>query len=578
MASHDVASSREDQASWPWLKAYPSGADWHKTYEPAPIYALLDRAVADHPDKICTDFMGRTLTYAQIGRLMDETAAGLQELGVGRGTRVGLLLPNSPTFVVYYFAILKAGGVVVNYNPLYTVSELAEQVRDSQTELMITLDLRVLFDKVEALLSQGVLSRAVVASFPALLPSTKAMLFRLFRRRDLARPAASPLGERIIFDADVRKPGATASLEPIDPTTELAVLQYTGGTTGTPKGAMLTHANVYINTLQVCDWGPTLIEGKERVLAILPFFHVFAMTAVMNAAIARAAAMIIMARFKLDDALALIHSGKPTILPGVPTLFNAIINHPKLSSYDLSSLKYCISGGAALPLEVRQRFEKLSGCPIVEGYGLSEASPVVTCNPIGEPAKDNSIGLPLPGTIVSLRDVDDPEREVGPGETGELCVKGPQVMLGYWNNPEETAKAFTKDGFLRTGDIACMDEDGSFSIVDRIKDLIICSGFNVYPRRIEEAIYTHPDVVEVTVIGIEDPYRGEAPKAFVKLREGAQVSEGDLIKHLGSRLSKIEMPAAIEFRDELPKTLIGKLSKKELKEEERQRRAKGLAG
>lgn len=572
MASHDVASPSEHEGSWPWLKRYPRGVDWHRSYVPAAIYTLLDRAVAEHPDKVCTDFMGRALTYGHIGQLVEETAAGLQAMGVTRGTAVGLLLPNTPTFVVYYFAILKAGGVVVNYNPLYTVEELSHQVRDSQTELMITLDLHVLFDKVETLINDGVLKGAVVASFPALLPTAKAALFRLFKRRDLVRPLASPAGTSITLDADVRQAGAKPSLIPIDPVTELAVLQYTGGTTGTPKGAMLSHANVYINTMQVSDWGPELLDGEERFLAVLPFFHVFAMTAVMNVAIERAAAMVIMARFKLNDALALIHSSKPTVMPGVPTLFNAIINHPKLDSYDLSSLKYCISGGAALPLEVRQRFEKLCGCPIVEGYGLSETSPVVTCNPIGD-TKDNSIGLPLPATIVSLRDVDYPEREVEPGEKGELCVKGPQVMMGYWNNPEETAKAFTSDGFFRTGDVARMDTDGSFSIVDRMKDLIICSGFNVYPRRVEDAIYTHPDVVEVTVIGIEDAYRGEAPKAFVKLKDGAGVDEKGLIEHLASHLSKIELPAQIEFRDELPKTLIGKLSKKELKEEERQRRA-----
>jgi long-chain acyl-CoA synthetase len=350
------------------------------------------------------------------------------------------------------------------------------------------------------------------------------------------------------------------------------VLQYTGGTTGTPKGAMLTHANVSLNVKQVTAWAPTLIDGGERVLGVLPFFHVFAMTVVMNFGIARASQIIIMPRFSLDEALKLIDRTKPTAMPGVPTLFNAIMNHPKVKSFDLSSLKFCFSGGAPLPLEVKEQFERVTGCKLVEGYGLSEASPVVTANPLDGPIKSGSIGLPLPGTHVSLRDPADPEKEVAPGERGELCVKGPQVMKGYWKKPDATREQFVGD-YLRTGDIAVMDEDGFFFIVDRIRDLIICSGYNVYPRVVEEAIYEHSAVEEVTVIGIKDKYRGEAPKAFIKLKAGASATADDIRKHLEKKLSKIEMPSQIEFRDSLPKTMIGKLSKKELKAEEAQRQS-----
>jgi long-chain acyl-CoA synthetase len=335
---------------------------------------------------------------------------------------------------------------------------------------------------------------------------------------------------------------------------------------------MLTHANLSCNTRQVMMWAPDLGEGQERVMGVLPFFHVFAMTVVMNFGIAKAAEIVMMPRFTLDDGLALINKTRPTIMPGVPTLFNAIQNYPKIKSFDLTSLKFCLSGGAPLPLEVKQQFEAATGCRLVEGYGLSEASPVVTCNPIDGPPVPGSIGLPLPGTIVSLRSLADPSLPVGPGERGELCVKGPQVMRGYWNRPEETADQFTGD-FLRTGDVAIMDENGYFQIVDRIKDLIICSGYNVYPRRVEEAIYEHPAVEEVTVIGIPDKYRGEAPKAFIKLKDGHTASVEDIQRHLAVKLSKIEMPAAIEFRDSLPKTMIGKLSKKELKAEEAKNRA-----
>jgi long-chain acyl-CoA synthetase len=563
------------QHPYPWVTKYPRGIDWHQSFTPQPLYTLLDQAVAKHGSKPCTHFLGKVSSYAEIGKLVDRVAAGLQKLGVTKGTKVGLILPNSPTYIVYYFAILKAGGTVVNYNPLYTLEELAFQVNDSETELMITLDLKVLFDKVEALIEAGTLRRAVVCSFVGLLPAAKSVLFKLFRGNELARPQRSAVAAKIIMEADLlankgqdqnryQKPS-------IDPQNDVAVLQYTGGTTGTPKGAMLTHASVYVNVLQVAAWAPGLEEGKERVLGVLPFFHVFAMSVVMNLSIARGFEIVIMPRFVLDDAMKLIEKTKPTVIPGVPTLFNAIVHHPKLRSFDLSSLKLCLSGGAPLPLEIKEQFEDLTGCKIVEGYGLSEASPVVTCNPLEGLVKPGSIGQPLPATIVSLRDLADPTMEVALGERGELCVAGPQVMKGYWKRPEESASQFVGP-FLRTGDVGIMDEDGFFFLVDRVKDLIICSGYNVYPRRIEDAIYEHPAVEEVTVIGIKDKYRGEAPKAFIKLKLGMTATKDDILKHLETKLSKIEMPSEVEFRDQLPKTMIGKLSKKELKEEEARRR------
>jgi long-chain acyl-CoA synthetase len=449
-------------------------------------------------------------------------------------------------------------------------------VKDSETELMVTLDLKVLFDKVEALLLSNVLARAVVASFPSLLPAHKNVLFKLFKAKELARPAGSPVKDRIISESKLLANDGQYAPVPIDPRTDIAVLQYTGGTTGTPKGAMLTHANVYTNVMQVTAWAPGLGQASERVLGALPFFHVFAMTVVMNFGIAKAAEIIVIPRFQLDEALKIIDKQRPTIMPGVPTIFNAIMNHPSLKSFDLSSLKFCLSGGAPLPLEVKNGFEKLTGCNLVEGYGLSEASPVVTCNPLeGEP-RPMSIGLPLPQTIISLRDLADPAKEISrlkdKDEKGEICIKGPQVMPGYWRKPEETRNQFTPDGYLRTGDVARMDDDGYFYIVDRIKDLIICSGYNVYPRRLEEALYEHAAVEEATVIGIPDKYRGEAPKAFVKLKKGADATPGDLMQHLAVRLSKIELPEAIELREALPKTMIGKLSKKELKAEELKKR------
>jgi long-chain acyl-CoA synthetase len=566
-----AAAGTRDNAQYPWLRNYPKEVDWFQQFKPMPMGALLEAAVARHGDKTCTNFLGKKLTYTEIGQLVNRTAAGLQTLGIGRGTKVGLLMPNCPTFIVYYFATLRAGGTVVNYNPLYTPRELIFQVKDSETEMMVTLDLKILFDKVEGLLKAGTLKRAIVASFPALLPAAKSVLFKLFKNKELAHPAKSPVATKILSDIDILAGGGKFEKPPIDAANDVAVLQYTGGTTGTPKGAMLTHANLSVNCQQGAAWATNLTTGRERTLAALPFFHVFAMTAVMNFALQEGAEIVIMPRFVLDDAMRLIDKAKPTVMPGVPTMFVAMLNHPKLKSFDLSSLKYCVSGGAPLPVDVKERFEKITGCKVVEGYGLSEASPSVTCNPVEAAVKSGSIGQPLPGTIVSLRDLADPTREVASGEKGEICVKGPQVMKGYWKKPEETAHQFVGD-FLRTGDVGIMDAEGFIFIVDRIKDLIICSGYNVYPRRIEDAIYEHPAVEEVTVIGIKDQYRGEAPKAFIKLRSGSSATEAEIRTHLEIKLSKIEMPAQIEFRDALPKTLIGKLSKKELKAEEEARR------
>ena len=571
MTAQAAPADARQPGTYQWLTRYPKGVDWNQKLTPAPLYQLLDDAVAKFGSRPCTNFLGKVLTYREIAAMVDRAAAGLQKLGVKKGTKVGLFMPNCPTFIVYYFATLKAGGTVVNYNPLYTLEELTFQVKDSETELMVTLDLKLLFDKVEGLMKAGTLKRAIVASFPALLPGAKSVLYKLFKGKDLAHPTKSPVAANIIADVDVRKNDGKYQKQAVDPLNDIAVLQYTGGTTGTPKGAMLTHANVNTNCQQGAAWATNLVPGKERVLAALPFFHVFAMTAVMNFAVANGAEIVIMPRFVLDDAMKLIDKNKPTVMPGVPTMFIAMLNHPKLASFDLSSLKFCLSGGAPLPVDVKQKFEKLTGCKLVEGYGLSEASPSVTCNPLDGPVKEGSIGQPLPGTIVSLRDLADPTKEAPQGEKGEICIKGPQVMKGYWKKPEETANQFAGD-YLRTGDVGIMDEEGFIFIVDRIKDLIICSGYNVYPRRIEEAIYEHPAVEEVTVIGINDGYRGEAPKAFIKLRAGAKATEDDIRRHLEPKISKIEMPAEIEFRDAMPKTMIGKLSKKELKAEEEQRR------
>jgi long-chain acyl-CoA synthetase len=553
-------------AERPWLRSYPEAVEWDTNFTPTVVGNLLARAVQDHGARSCTYFMGKRLSFAEIGDLSDRAAKGLQAIGVGEGVKVGLLLPNTPTFVVFYYGVLKAGGTVVNFNPLYSLEEIEIQIRDSDTKIMVTLDLALTFEKVEAMLQRGCLDKAVVASFPALLPPLKSVGFKLLQPTKLADMRASPAKRKIVREPDLlandgryERPDITSHA--------VAVLQYTGGTTGTPKGAMLTHGNLTINVEQVKAWRNRQAIEQDRILGIIPLFHVFAMTTVMNFGIGSGIEMILVPKFDLMQTLKLIGKLRPTMMPGVPTLFNAMLRHPHIGNFDLSSLEYCISGGAPLPLEVKRDFEAISGSTVVEGYGLSETSPVVCCNPM-DAVREGSIGLPLPATEISIRSLDDPNQEVSNGEPGEICVAGPQVMPGYWNKPEETERSFV-GRYFRTGDVGYMDEDGYTFIVDRIKDMINSSGFKVYPRRIEDILYEHPAVAEATVIGIPDEYRGEAPKAFVKLKDGRAATAEELLSFLRARLSKFELPAQIEFRDELPKTMIGKLSKKELRAEGR---------
>lgn len=562
-ASMQAATGTENR---PWLRSYPAGLSWSAEVKPGLVHGLLDEAVERFGPRKCTVFEGKTLSYDEIGALSDRAAKGLAALGVRKGVRVGLLLPNSPTHIIYYFGILKAGGTVVNFNPLYSVEEIAFQIRDSGTQIMVTLDLQLLFEKVEPLLADGTLGRAVVADFAALLPKLKQIGLKLTRKVRRANIGFSRQRKKIVRERDLLANNGRFVRPEIKPEA-VAVLQYTGGTTGTPKGAMLSHANIFINTAQVRMWGQRPREAADRILGVLPLFHVFAMTTVMTFGIASGMEIILMPKFDLGRTLKLIVSARPTVMPGVPTLFQAMLHHRHIESFDLSSLQFCISGGAALPMEVKKGFEKLIGGSLVEGYGLSETSPVATCNPF-DGHKDGSIGLPLPQTDITIRSLENPATEMPLGEPGEICIAGPQVMSGYWNKADETAAVFV-GRYLRTGDVGYMDQDGFIFIVDRIKDMINSAGFKVYPRRVEDALYEHPAVAECCVVGIPDSYRGEAPKAFVRLHEDRKETAVDLMTFLRPKLSKLELPVAIEFRDELPKTMIGKLSKKALRAETR---------
>jgi long-chain acyl-CoA synthetase len=552
------------EQSYLWEKSYPAEIHWNTPIWTGPIFSYLDQSRRRFPNRPAFNFMGRIWTWEEIGNLTDRMAKGLHDHGVEKGVKVGICLPNTPYYLIAYYAIAKTGATIVNFNPLYAERELAHQIEDSQTDLMVTFDLKIAYDKIEKMLRTTRLNQIVICPFVDILPFPKNFLFSLFRSGEIADV---PNDDRHIFISRLTDNDGVFTPPPIDIENDIALLQYTGGTTGIPKGAMLTHANLTANVEQCVSWFQDIHHGQEKMLGVIPFFHVFAMTAIMNFSVKCGFEIVALPRFDLGETLALIDKEKPHFFPAVPAIYNAINNHPKLSTYDLTSLRYCISGGAPLPIEVKKRFEGTTGCILVEGYGLTEASPVVCANPTEGINKPGSIGLPLPSTIVEL--CEPQSGEPSPlGEAGELCLKGPQVMKGYWNKPEETAKIF-RNGFLRTGDVAYMDQEGYVFIVDRIKDLILVNGYNVYPRTIEEAIYLHPAVEECVVAGLPNKDRGEIPKAWIKPKHGRLLTEAEMRDFLKDKLSPIEMPRLIEFRDKpLPKTMIGKISRKEILAEE----------
>jgi long-chain acyl-CoA synthetase len=556
-----------DAAEFPWLKNYGHASPWSTLFEARPLFELFEKSAALFANRPYLDFLGHVYDYADIAEQVNRAARGFQILGVKKGVKVGLFLPNCPQYVISYYAILKAGGTVVNFSPLYSVPELVHQVEDSETDIMVCLDVASLYATISKVLDQSRLRCLVVASLAEALPRGKALLYRMFKRREQAKIRADI--RHIKFSAMLDNDGKPRPVD-IDPYVDLAVLQYTGGTTGSPKGAMLTHANLYVNAHQVASLDANVRPGHEVMFAALPFFHVFANTVVLNATAIMGGLIAMLPKFELRQALKLIDRCKPTIVPGVPTMYTAILDFPKLRKFDLSSIRVCISGGAAMPVELKKRFEDASQSVVVEGYGLTESSGVVSVNPFTGVNKSGSIGLPLPNTKIIVVDKEDHTRELPQGEAGEICIEGPQVMAGYWKRTDSTANVLS-NGRLRTGDVGYVDADGYTFIIDRLKDMITVGGFKVFPRRVEEVLYTHPAVKEAVVIGIPDSYLGERPKAFVVLQDAlADVpTEKTLLEFLKPSLGKHEMPAAIEFRTALPKTMIGKHSKKELVEEER---------
>ena len=553
-----------------WEKSYPDDIDWHAPLTPRTMPDLMDEAARKYAALPAIDFLGRIYNFTEVADLVNRAAKGLQSQGIGKGDRVGLMLPNCPAMVISYYAVLRAGGTVVNFNPLYAEAEIREQIEDSACEVLITLDMPLIYDKAAKMLGSTQLKTIVLASLAEQLPFPKSLLYRLFKKKDIA-PMPSD-GRHLSFRELCATDGKPATID-INPEVDIAVLQYTGGTTGLPKGAMLTHANLTTNVQQATYLFPKTEFGKEVLIGVLPLFHVFAMTVVMNFSIFAGAKMILLPRFELETTLKVIHKKRPTFFPAVPTIYIAINNHPGVAAgkFDLTSMKYCLSGGDTLPREVQEKFESLSGCRLLEGYGLSETSPIALCNPSTGESRAGSLGLPAPATLVEITDIENPSKVLPQGETGEICITGPQVMKGYWNREDETARALL-DGRFHTGDVGYIDADGYTFLIDRLKEIILAGGYNIYPRHVEEAIYRHSSVEVVTVVGIEDSYRQQTVKAFVKLRAGQSLDAEALTAFLKDKLSPIEMPKEIEFRDELPKTLIGKLSKKELIAEEAAKR------
>ena len=555
----------------PWMKSYPPGVRWDAEISITPVQQILEESASTWPNNPAVDFMGRKISYSELNDLANRAANALQKLGVKPGVHVGLYLPNTPHYLVSLFGILKAGGTVVNYSPLDAARVLEHKVEDSETDFLITLDLASLYPQMGALLGKTRLKKLIVGNLGEMSAQPDAVNAQMQATKQLA---SVPSDDRhITFQALLDNDGIYRSYPIADLTDTIAVLQYTGGTTGLPKGAMLTHANLTAATNQCVETTrtdpPTLDEGKERVLAVLPPFHIYALTVNMLLGIRIGAELVLHTRFDVDAVVKDLTEKKITAFPGVPTMFVAVLNHPGAAKADLTSLKWCNSGGAPLPLEVQRNFEKLTGCRLAEGWGMTETSPTGTFTPVTSEPRAGSCGVPSPGIIIKFLDTNDNTTYVPLGQTGELCIKGPNVMKGYWKKPDATAEIMTPDGFMRTGDVGYMDEDGYVYIVDRTKDMLLCGGFNVYPRVLEEAVYKHPSVEEVAVIGIKDEYRGQSPKAFVKLKAGAaSFTLKELQEFLKDKLGKHAMVQALEFRDSLPKTPVGKISKKDLYDEE----------
>ncbi|MET1180085.1 AMP-binding protein [Peribacillus simplex] len=553
----------------PWQAIYPEQIPAVLSYEDKPLYSFLKESAEEFPDKVSIHFQGKELTFREVHESALKFAAYLKSIGLQKGERVAVMLPNCPQGVIGFFGILMAGGVVVQTNPTYTERELEYQMKDSGAKIILAMD--ILFPRVAAVASRTDLEHIIVTAIKEYLPFPKNLIYPFIQKKQYGIVInVEHEGNHHLFSEIMKRKMTEEVTVPIDVDNDLALLQYTGGTTGFPKGVMLTHKNMLANTKMCNAWLYKNKRGEERILAILPFFHVYGMTTVLVLSVMEGNTMIIMPKFDVLATLKTIQKQKPTMFPGAPTMYIGLLNHPDIAKYDLSSINACISGSASLPIEVQEQFEKITGGKLVEGYGLSETSPVTHANFIwDQPRVKGSIGLPWPDTdsvILSLETFE----ELPPNEIGEIAIKGPQVMKGYWNRPDETENTF-RNGWLLTGDLGYMDEQGFFYVVERKKDTIIAGGFNIYPREVEEVLYEHEAIQEVVVAGIPDPYRGETVKAYVVLKKNANATEEELNEFARKSLASYKVPRSYEFRDELPKTTIGKILRRVLIEEEKKK-------
>ncbi|UCD33331.1 MAG: long-chain fatty acid--CoA ligase [Desulfobacterales bacterium] len=555
----------------PWLASYEKGVPVTMEYEDICLPAILERTANQFPNNMALLFQGYQITFRQLNDMVNRFAACLHDFGVKKGDSVAILLPNVIPCVVAYYAILKVGGITVMNNPLYSDRELKHQFNDSNSKILITIDL--LGNRMIDLRPETGIQQVVYTSIGDYLPFPKNLLFPLVAKKKNLAADVKP-AENVYKWKDLLAKSTTPPPDVSLAFDDVAMYQYTGGTTGVSKGVMLTHGNLSKQVQQAEAWFPKFNKGEEIMLGALPFFHVFGLSVAMNFAIYMGWGHILVPKPQPDALLESISKFKPTFAPLVPTMYIGMLNHPKIDKVDMTSIKGCFSGSAPLPLEVIRDFESKTGAVIVEGFGMTESSPVTHINPFaGGKRKVGSVGVPVTDTESRIVDITDGNTDVPVGETGELLVRGPQVMKGYWNKPEETAQTLT-DGWLHTGDIGKMDEEGYFYIVDRKKDMILSGGYNVYPRDIEEVLYENPKVQEAAAIGVPHPARGEAIKVFIAMKEGEAADQEEIIEYCAGKLAKYKLPAEVEFRKELPKTNVGKILKKDLRKEEMDKRSK----
>lgn len=553
----------------PWLEQYPPEIPGTLEYRDVPVQNYLMLTANEFPNKSAIHFMGKELNYRQLYEAARKLAGYLQSLGIKKGDRAAIMLPNTPASVISTFGILMAGGIVVQTNPLYTERELEYQMKDSGAKVIITLD--ILFPRVSKVKEQTDLEHVIVTAIKDYLPFPKNLIYPFIQKKQYGLIVkVAHEGSTHLLTEILKRPMEALTEYQVNVKEDLALLQYTGGTTGFPKGVMLTHHNLVANTSMCEAWLYKSKRGEEIILGLLPLFHVYGMTTVLILSVMQGQKMVLLPKFEVETTLKTIEKQRPTLFPGAPTIYIGLLNHPDLKKYDLSSIEACISGSAPLPLEVQQQFEEVTGGKLVEGYGLTESSPVTHSNFLWDRKRiPGSIGVPYPDTDAAIFSLENGEL-LPPGEVGELAVKGPQVMKGYWNRPEETAEVL-RDGWLFTGDLGYMDEDGYFYIVDRKKDMIIAGGFNIYPREIEEVFYEHPAVQEVIAAGVPDPYRGETVKAYIVIKEGMTASEEELNEFARKHLAAYKVPRLYEFRSDLPKTAVGKILRRALIDEEKAR-------